>query len=359
METKLQGPWKNAAKFMLAAIVGGGALVTLVGCNKNDSSFSTLPTSKAFTQATINNKVDILWVIDNSLSMQPLQDNLINNYTSFMTQFQAKGFDYQMAVITSDAYLASVDYRNDPAMAQFKDGNATVQSGYRIVTPSTPDPLAAFTINANQGQFGSGDERVFQSMLESLKSPLNQGFFRSGAFHAVVILSDEDDFSNYSRAEGSGGDHSYSQTGLLAVSEVIAQLDALTGSSASKRNYNVSAITATDASCKPFASSIVGQRYMELANQTNGVLGSVCDTSFANSLQNIQERIIELSTLFPLDREPNVRTINVVVNGTAIPNDELNGWTYLADENAIQFHGSAVPPAGASIQVFYDPSKLL
>jgi len=362
MKKIFQGNWNRlTAKITLLAVAASGGLV---GCNKNDSSFSTLPTSKAFSQATINNKVDILWVIDNSLSMDPLQQNLINNYSAFMTTFKGKNFDYQMAVTTSDAYLAAADYRNDPALAKFRDGAGTSHSGVFVVTPSDPDPLATFMININQGQFGGGDERVFQSLLDSLKSPLNTGFFRTGAFHAVVILSDEDDFSNYSRWEGTGGDHNYAQTGLLSVDDVISQLDAITGSTSTKRNYNVSAITVMDSACQAqhsanAPSAIVGTRYIDIVNRTNGVLGSVCDSSFASSLQNIQEKIIELSTLFPLDREPDVKTIRVAVNGQFINQDEKNGWTYLTSENAIQFHGSAVPPAGASIQVYYDPATLL
>lgn len=355
------GLWKT-----IAILAGWHAVAfALTGCGKSESSFSILQQSQGFqqAQAKVNNKIDILWVIDNSGSMNPLQQNLINNYASFMTTFMTKGFDFQMAVTTSDAYLAHADYRDDATFAQFKDGAGATHTGIRVVTEETANALEVFKINANQGATGSGDERVFQSMLEALNNPINAGFLRPGAFLAVVILSDEDDFSNPTRPEGVGTDHDYNQAGLLAVSSIVAQLDAITSSSATKRNYNVSAITVKDTTClnqhkQNAPSATLGTRYLELAGLTDGITGSVCDPSFAQSLDFIQQKIVELTTQFLLERQPIVSTISVSIDGVPLANDAVNGWTYHADINGIKFHGTGVPPAGANIGVAYDPTEL-
>lgn len=363
---------RKSPSFLTGVLALSLAAAPLAGCQKNEGSFSTLATGQAFTQTKTNvaNQVDILWVVDNSFSMDPLQQNLVKNFNTFINNFQAKGFDYKMAVTTSDAYLAMSQFRNDPAFAKFKDGVGTNHTGYYYITPYIPDIVNNFVTAATQGQFGSGDERAFSAMMTSLNSSQNADFHRPGAFFAVIIVSDEDDFSDANRAEGSWnqvggvGDHSYSNPGLESVDSYIAQLDAFTGSTAGQRNYSVSAITVPDEACRAqhsanAPSTIIGTRYIEMANKTGGVLGSVCDADYANTLNVIQQRIIELSTQFPLSREPNVSTIVVLVDNQVVPQDATNGWTYDATANVITFHGNAVPASGAAVNIYFDPAQLL
>jgi hypothetical protein len=344
------------------------AALGLSSCGHGGSSYSLLADSQNFNQnvATINNKVDILWVVDNSSSMTPLQNNLVSNFGSFIKNFQAKGYDFRIAVTSSDAYLANKAFNNNPAYSKFKDGGGSAHTGIFVIDPSTPNITSTFVTNASIGQNGSGDERVFSSFKEALLDPQNAGFLRPDSFLSVIILSDEDDFSDPTRREGSwlyqGGvaDHSYTNPNLETVDSYVSFLDQLTQTTDVNRRYNVSAITVLDNTClkshAPMApSTIIGQRYIDLANKTNGVLGSICDSSYANALQAIQQRILELSTQFPLGRQPVESTIKVVVAGVSVANDATNGWTYVTSSNSIMFHGSAVPAQGASIQVNFDP----
>lgn len=345
-----------------SAIATLGLSALLTGCSHEADSFSLLSDTQSFTQsaATVNNKVDILWVVDNSGSMAPLQNNLVNNFDSFIKNFQAKGFDFKIAVTTSDAYRANAGFQNNPSLSVFKDGAGSVHTGSFVITPLTTNVSSTFVTNASQGQNGSGDERVFSSFKAALDNPQNANFIRPDSFVSVIILSDEDDFSNPTRAEGAGTDHNYNDPGLESVSSYLSYLDGITQSSQANRRYNVSAITVLDSTCynshlKDAPSTIIGQRYMQMVNQTNGVLGSICDASYASSLNNIQQKILELSTQFPLARLPIVSTIVVSVDSQVIPNDSVNGWTYVEASNSIMFHGPAVPSASASIHVSFDP----
>ena len=359
----------NQTKFIVAA--GAVALASLLAaCGSAGGSYSLLPSSKAFSQSSrlVNDKIDVLWVVDNSTSMDPLQQNLANNFQSFISNFQTLGFDFRIAVTTSDAYLAAPSYRNDLTFSQFRDGVGSNHTGVPIITPATPYLMATFVANALEGSTGSGDERVFQSLAATFANPANAGFPRLGSFLAVVILSDEDDFTDYSRSEGSwffGGtpDHDYADPNLVSVDSVVQGLDSLTNSTATQRNYNVSAITIMDSACLaaqqgPGKQSIMGQRYVDLVGKTNGVLGSVCDPSYAGALTNIQQRIIELSTVFTLDRTPVVSSIEVIVNGASVAQNSVNGWTYDAASNSIRFHGRSVPAQNASIVVNFDPTSI-
>ncbi|MFW1373635.1 hypothetical protein ACEV99_23340, partial [Vibrio parahaemolyticus] len=72
-----------------------------------------------------------------------------------------------------------------------------------VIIPTIADLVTTFVTNAYQGDQGSGDERAFRSMQLALDDSQNAGFHRHDAYLAVIILSDEDDFSGDSRVEGS------------------------------------------------------------------------------------------------------------------------------------------------------------
>lgn len=353
----------------------GLSLMTLgiAGCDKSGGySYSLLSANQSFGQSasTVNNKVDILWVVDNSSSMTPLQTNLVNNFNSFISNFQTKGYDFRMAVTTTDAYLANAAFNNDPTQSSFRDGVGSTHTGVFVIDSTTPNLTQTFVTNASQGQAGSGDERAFSSFQEALNNPANANFVRSDSFFSIIILSDEDDFSDITRPQGSwlvsGGipDHDYQNPNMPSVDSYLSYLDTFTNSaSATNRRYNVSAIAVLDSTCLnqhiPDApSTVVGQRYVQMANETNGVVGSICDANYSTTLQNIQQKILELSTQFPLNRTPVISSIVVIVNGQTIPQDPTNGWTYISTANAIQFHGTAIPPQGASISVSFDPATV-
>ncbi len=343
----------------------------LVACGDNSSSYSILPSGQIFKQASssVNNKIDLLWVIDNSSSMTPLQQNMTTNFNSFIDQFVTKGFDFHMAVTTTDAYLANAAFQNNASLSVFRDGVTGNETGTFDILSSTPNLINVFVTNASQGANGDGDERAFSSFQEALNNPTNAGFLRADSFFGIIILSDEDDFSNPDRPQDSwiypGGqpDHDYTNPNLVPVSNYMSYLDTLTNTTGATRRYSVSSIAVLDDNCynshKPESpSTVIGQRYMDIASQTQGVTGSICDTSYANSLQAIQENLIELSTQFYLSRTPVVSTITVVVNGVSVPNNATNGWTYNSAANSIVFHGSAVPAAGASISINFQPANL-
>ncbi len=354
---------KEATSLMVLRGIAAMSLVgALVGCTDNAPSFSLLAEANSFEQTPMetNGKIDVLWVIDNSGSMQSSQQNVADNFASFIENFNAKGYDYRMAVITTEAYRALYSTLGD--FAKFRDGSdLTSHTGIFVITPKTPDVIATFLTNMMQGIKGSGDERAFQSMKAGLMSPSNTefGFPRPDAFLSVIVVSDEDDFSTDSSKSIAG---QYTSPNLHTVDSYVSYLDALTKSTPDDRNYNVNSITIMDQTCLDLLNlespgRRIGIRYEELSGKTNGVVGSLCG-DFAETLSNISNKIIELSTQFPLSRVPNPSTIRIWINDVFVPNDETHGWTYNEGNNSITFHGSFVPAAGAKIVVVFDPISI-
>lgn len=345
-----------------------GLLVTAVvamGCGKASNSFSTLPTGQSFKQvASFNNQLDILWVVDNSGSMQPYQDNLTANFNSFISSFVGKGYDFKIAVTGTDAFRGDSTLSgynsNNANLARFRDGYFS-NSGIFVILPTTPNINNVFLTNARLGVNGTGDERAFSSFRTSLNSNLNAGFLRPNSFLAIIILSDEDDFSGNGRCVNCGSYQSYTASTLDSVQSYVNFLDQKTNSSGATRRYNVSNISVIDNQClsqNQGSGSIMGTRYMQLTQATGGVSGSICSASYATTLNQIQNQISELSTQFFLTQTPIVSTIVVIVNGVRIANDVVNGWTYDASANSIVFHGTSIPPQGADISIDFIPASL-
>jgi hypothetical protein len=341
----------------------------LVGCSDGGSSFSLLSDSDSFqqTSGTVNSKVDILWVIDNSGSMDSSQSNLTSNFSSFISAFAAKDLDYKMAFTTTDAYRGLPGQLNRPACLEFRDRvldnncnnvSGYSASGYKILTPASPGASlinSVFSQNATVGIWGSGNERGMQSMHAALTANVNvaYNFLRDDAFLAVIMVSDEVDSSTAAP----------SYTGST-VESYVNFLDDITDSTGPLRQYSVNAITILDNAClsqlnSTFIGRTIGTQYISLANLTDGISTSLCG-NFATDLERIADGILSLATQFYLSRIPIEATIAVRINGAVVPNKATNpmangGWEYIAASNSIKFSGAYIPPKDATVNVDYDP----
>lgn len=349
-------------KCRLATLTIAAAATLLTGCNKSADSFSLLADASSYKQNAqyIPRKVDVLWVVDNSGSMENSQTRLANSFQSFINKFIQTDSDFHMAVTTSDAFLAP--YHSTYAdYSRIRDGAGAVHSGVFVMDKNTPDMANVFLKNIKQGINGSGDERAFSSMMQTLNDPWNVNFRRPDAFLAIIIVSDEDDFSHNDSANGLTSYYfteNYADPKMYSVQSYIDSLTSFTAAGGAGKNFSVNTISILDSACltqlKDSAQKI-GQRYIELADATGGQKISLC-SDFSQSLQVLSESIVELSSVFQLTREPIVESISVVVDGVVVPQDAANGWTYDAATISIAFHGTAIPAAGADVRINFDPT---
>ena len=119
------------------------------------------------------------------------------------------------------------------------------------------------------------------------------------------------------------------------------------------------------------------ERLQDLTSDLNGVYvdieapdanGDCAYTDFGENLKAIGELLNSLLTFFPLQSVPDVSTIDVYVDGEQVPaapvtsgapetNDVVygDGWSYEAAENAVAFHGAAIPAYNADVKIYYRP----
>ncbi|WP_374079415.1 hypothetical protein [Bdellovibrio bacteriovorus] len=345
------------------AVLMASAVAMFAGCNKSTDSFSLLKDGADYKQQAvfIPKKIDILWVVDNSGSMETSQNNLASNFQAFINRFNQHNYDFHMAVTTTEAWEKQFNASSEKA--RIKDG-AVLQTNPRVETHSgvfvmdknTPNMSSVFSTNIKQGTLGNGDERAFESFKQTLLEPWNVAFRRDEAFLAVIIVSDEEDFSGSSLNSFEDASKNYT------VQSYVDFLESYTNAATNGKNYSVSVISVPDEACKNQLSTDgfarkISTRLPQLADLTGGVKGSLC-SNFGDTLELISDSIIQLSAVFKLSREPQVDTIKVVVDGVTINQDATNGWTYNASDLTITFHGSSVPGADANIQIDYYPTSI-
>ena len=344
----------NVHKLKILVLIG--AVMALNACADKSADISILSDSDTFFQSvSVNNKIDIMWMVDSSGSMAPYQDNLSDNFETFIEDFVTKGYDYNIAVTATDGYKSS-------SLARFRDGDvytntSSDNSGVYMINLLTSNIVNTFKKNIKVGTAGDGYERGFQSLRKSLSDNINSGynFRRSSAFLAVILVGDEEDIS----VKDNGSNYS-------SISDYTTSfqsyLDTYTGSTPGNTKYNVSTITVVDINNCPghHAGASQGNKFVSIATATQGVVGSICDTNFSDSLADISSRIVELSTRFKLSREPQPSSIVVKVNSVVVPQDSSNGWVYVVDSGShyVEFRGNALPSQGSAIQVDFDPVSL-
>ncbi|PIU00254.1 MAG: hypothetical protein COT74_04795 [Bdellovibrionales bacterium CG10_big_fil_rev_8_21_14_0_10_45_34] len=390
------------------------ACLILISCSNVNPTYSLLSESQGFDQASsviIDNKIDIIWMIDDSGTMKNHQSNLATNFSNFIGEFTNKGYDYNMVVASTSAWLREYEYNYescgnanpnplaDPSklykssadcsmtlatygeMTHFRDGdlygltNGTPgqRSGTYLISSNLMAPqevINTFAINIQTGIRGDGyRENGFQSLRSVLRRNEDGSvgydgethtvlgeFRRSDAFLAIILVSDEEDQSS----DQSGSNYSSVED---YVQSFVGFLDGYTNGAEGSRRYNVSSITTVDVNDCEYSlhgQATQGDRYVAIAEAADGVVGNICSPDFSEQLDLISQQIIALSTRFQLAREPVPSTIKVFVNNVVIPMDDTNGWKYIAENGFyyVEFNGSAVPEQGSSIIVNYDPATI-
>ncbi|HXI58845.1 MAG TPA: hypothetical protein VNO55_22415, partial [Polyangia bacterium] len=167
----------------------------------------------------INRNVDILFMVDDSPSMRPLQAKLAANFPAFVNVLSGLpgGLpNLHVAVVSSSmgagpqAPVAQCPVGGDAGQFQTAPRVAGCTTGLPAsehflssvdgVTNFTGDMVTAFSCMAQLGDQGCGFEHQFASVLRALEPgpnlpPTNQGFLRPEAYLAIILLTNEDDCS--------------------------------------------------------------------------------------------------------------------------------------------------------------------
>ncbi len=322
-------------------------LLALAGCS--DYTLHDFETVDVFNQMPAE-AVDILLVVDNSCSMAPYQLRLGANFNAFISFFIGANVDYQIGVATTTievpTYTPELPNCSQQRLDEIPPGGHLV--GGTIINADTPDAEAVFQDLVMVGTCGDGYEMGLESARRALDltgpGQVNEGFLRDEAQLSIIFVSDEEDGS------------------IDPVNLYINDYYEVKGQR-ERGVFNASALAVTDPTgCLNAQGSTLGTRYLDVAEQTGGVVGNLCDQDFAGIVNELSLNASRLRDTFFLSKEPNPLTLTVTVDDVELPCEGL-GWIYTyvpdagVDKPAIVFQRDGMPQPGQRIAVRYDPGN--
>jgi len=291
-------------------------------------------------------KADILFVVDDSGSMDTHQRNLAANVSLFTSIFlKTSILDYNIGVVTTD----SEGFNSGPCCGKLVGTT-------KIVTKTTPRSDAVLQTNLMVGTNGSGRETPFATASLALSAGLlntwNKGFIRQAAALIVIFITDAEDQSP-----------SVSPQGLLNEMMILKGND-------KRRVLSYGAIipsTETGCARDGFETPRRLEEFLDIV--PNGKAGggagdnivSLCARDYGQRLAEFALQIVDsISSTIYLTRLPDPKSLRVSYGAIDLPEDDKKGWSYNAERNIIQLgpdiDWTAQPP-GSRVEVHYKEAR--
>jgi hypothetical protein len=329
-------------RLLLLAFILTGAF----GCSKKASRAYLPPYApeKSVTDSTsdvFDPKADILFVIDNSGSMDTHQQNLARNIDLFVSEFlKTSIIDYNIGVVTTDT-----DGVVQPCCGKLV-GN------YRFVNKATPNANSVLKQNLLVGTMGSGIEAPFYAASlaidPGMMSGYNAGFIRKDATLTVIFITDAEDQSR------------------ISGTDLLTKLLALKNGDKSKILAYGAIVPTGATNCDRDQYYTTPKRIEEFLSLVpngggGGNIVSLCATDYGQRLANFALQIVQqVSSQIFLSRLPNIKTLQVFYGNSELPRDVRKGWAYSPELNAIllgdQINWASQPP-GSRVEVRYKEAR--
>ena len=282
------------------------------------------------TKVTFNRAVDILFVVDNSGSMESHQTNLAKNVKLFTQAILANQLlDYHIGVVTTDMDESSE--------------SGKLYGSLKYITRTTPNGAAILEASLQPGTGGSSEEQEFAPVVAALTPPLatgfNKGFYRPDAYLAVIMITDEEEQS------------------YISSKDFYKFLLGLKSGDATKViTYGVYLPTG-DPKCEYGEQTKLEEFFKLASSKTFGL----CDVDFGMKLADLGADLVHrVGTVFYLTRPAQSDTIKVVFGSQVVPNDPKLGWIYDPSRNALIF-GDDIDlkpePPGTQVEVTFTAAQ--
>ena len=283
-----------------------------------------------------NNKVDILFVVDDSCSMEEEQEILAEGFASFAEQLASSNTEFQLGVISTSF--------------EYSDNDRGELIGNPPFLTQDDDYVTLFAERTALGATGSDKEKGFEAADWAFVNPENDGFLRDEARLLIVFVSDEEDCSDEGALEGQAAEECYRQKGkLVPVTQYMESYRALKDD---PDDVLISAIVGTSKSrCE---GAYPSNRYAQAAEITGGSIDDICKTDWSDMLDDIGLEATGVRTSFQTSKAVRIDTLKVFVDDVRIKPDEADGWTWDEETWYLAFGLSEIPPRDSEIRAEYE-----
>ena len=223
--------------------------------NWNKESFVLLPDRR---------KLDIVFVVDNSISMYEMQKNLSKRLNSFLSSLGS--VDWRIGVITTDMRKQDALYQEGRLIE--------ISSQNKFIDSSMTNYNKLFKQTIKRREHGSSYEYPITALLKSMekKEDDNQGFFREGSYVVAILLTNEDEYKD----------------STVEPSDLVTFFNENMNLHNGLRVYGISIIPDDEECLKQQDSgSGYGIKVAELVRLTGGKNISICSENYGPGLQGI------------------------------------------------------------------------
>lgn len=242
-----------------------------------------------------------------------------------------------------------------PVDLAYAEGLSLAQD-IRVIDNTTPDGDELFSELVAQGTIGTGIEMGLEAARLVFEEPYltehNQGFMREEANFSVLFVSDEEDFSPYPADayvryfSDLKGDRAYRDRSVVNLSAVV-------GKEPPPRDDLPSCETADGVAW-------YGKKYLAVANETNGLVESICADDFAPIVEKLGLTLSGLSVDFELSEWPQLDSMRVNLysgdtEDTLVRELQCGvDFTYVVEGNYLHFEEEQVPPSEHYVVADYE-----
>lgn len=228
--------------------------------------------------------VDVLFVVDNSSSMNAEQEEMGKRFNNFLNHII--DLDWQVGITTTDT--DDSEKYGDGKLVTFEKSN-----GLRFLDASIPQNRAQyyFKKTIERDEWGSSVEEGIRNTYRAIErmgvDPVHQQFFRKHSHLSVVVLSDENE-----------SDDDFRNKPQNLINLVRRQFG-------TQKTFKFHSIIARpgDDECD-FIEHTAGKTYAKLSRLTGGIIGDICADNYSSQLANIGEDIRNLLKRIQLACEP-------------------------------------------------------
>lgn len=241
--------------------------------------------SQAFNVSN-NPEVDILFIVDNSGSMEQEQVNMSSKINGFVQLISNAGLQWNIALTTTDGKTQTKDAAGNSRAwgdGQFRPFDSDTGSLFVLKhnQHTVADAQAKLAQAILVGIKGDGNERGINNTFRAIErisdTQGSQQFFRPSANLVVILISDEDECSTGNCSSVSGANRSKPENLLNLVQTNF--------NSGKVFVFNSIIRAVNNSACSTAANK--APTYEKMSQMTGGIVGSICASDYTSILSSL------------------------------------------------------------------------
>lgn len=289
-------------------------------------------------------KADIIWVMDESASVNDDRERIASAAADFFTQAVTAGLDFRMGVTD----MNDTGPGGQPGIFASRQAGGT---GDRWLLPDEPGVFADNIIDPSGPDAGDlGREHGLTQARAAFDRHLprdssNPRMIREDAQLVVLFVSDEKPEEVKDRNILGNGNQEPTPAQQSQIDSLLAPYIA-----DFQANDAVAHLIAEplpfDEPCSDLGEHAYG--YYELVSATGGQTGSICQADLRLTIDAIIDSIVGTASPVVLSTYPISASIAVTRDNVVVPRSRLTGWDYRGASNAIVFFNMPFDPDNPS-----------